>query len=228
MDKFKKTNIIDGMPNELILEQLFDSPLKVRLLKLFLRNSGGGFSLTEIRRRARANGSGLTRELQKLLKIGFLKTKTVAERTGGNSRAGRGVKRRSKNRGAAKKVKAYFVNRGFPLYNELNNLVLKLLPVSKEKMLQKIKAISGVKLVLLSGVFINSDKNRADLLIVGDNMSRKKLNNFLQDLEADVGKPINYAIMSKKEFYYRHDMYDRFIHDMLEYPHEKLINKLKI
>lgn len=206
---------------EFILENLFDSPLKVRLLKLFLRNSSGEFSLPEIRRRARANDSGLTRELQKLLKIGFVKTKTIAERTAG-------AKRRSKNRGAAKRVKAYFVNRGFPLYNELKSLVLKLSPVSREKMLQKIKAIGGVKLVLLSGVFINSDKNRADLLIVGDNMSGKKLNNFLQDLEADVGKPINYAIMSKKEFYYRHDMYDRFIHDMLEYPHEKLINKLKI
>src|SRR3972149_6582720 len=82
MDKFKKINIIDGMPNELILEQLFDSPLKVRLLKLFLRNSGGEFSVTEIRCRARANGSGLTRELQKLLKIGFIKTKTGVERSG--------------------------------------------------------------------------------------------------------------------------------------------------
>lgn len=217
------------MPNELLLEQLLDSPLKARLLKLFLRNSGSEFALPEIRRRVRVNGSGLTRELQKLLKIGFIKTKTVAGRAAGVKSARRSKKPRARlRRQAVKKVKAYFVNRGFPLYQELNNLVLKLSPVSREKMLQKIKAVGGVKLVLLSGIFINSDKSRADLLIVGDNMPRKKLNNFLMDLEADIGKSVDYAIMNKKEFYYRYDMYDRFVRDMLEYPHETLINKLKI
>jgi len=65
-------------------------------------------------------------------------------------------------------------------------------------------------------------------LIVGDKIKSSKFDRFLKELEAEVGREINCAIMTTKEFYYRHDMYDRFIRDLLDFKHEKLINKLKI
>jgi len=34
--------------------------------------------------------------------------------------------------------------------------------------------------------------------------------------------------MSSKEFHYRYQMFDRFVHDILEKPNEKLVNKLRI
>ena len=64
--------------------------------------------------------------------------------------------------------------------------------------------------------------------MVGDNIRQKKLSNFLKDLEAEIGKEIDYVVLSTQDFKYRHDMFDRFIRDVLEKPHEKLINKLKI
>mgnify|MGYP001560191525 FL=1 len=123
--------------------------------------------------------------------------------------------------------KFFKVNKDFDFYNELKELITKASPASKEKMLKKLKGLGKIKLALISGIFINSDVSRADLLVVGD-LKLSKFNNFLKDLEAEVGKEINYALMTTKEFQYRYDMYDRFVHDLLDFKHEKLINKLKI
>ena len=85
-----------------------------------------------------------------------------------------------------------------------------------------------MKLAVLSGVFINSDNARTDLLIVGDDVKKRALENFLGHTESDLGRPIQYTLMDTEEFRYRMDMYDRFLRDILEYPHAKLINRLDI
>ena len=81
---------------------------------------------------------------------------------------------------------------------------------------------------VLAGIFINSESSRADLLLVGDKLKKARLNNFFSWLESEIGKELNYVVMSTDEFKYRMDMYDRFVRDILEFPHEKLINKLHV
>jgi hypothetical protein len=120
------------------------------------------------------------------------------------------------------------VNKNFDFYTELKELIAKTSPASKEKILKRLKSLGKIKLILLAGVFVNSDNSQADLLVVGNNIKLSKFNKFINDLEAEVGKEINYALMTTKEFNYRYDMYDRFIRDLLDLKHEKLINKLRI
>lgn len=187
-----------------VLEQLFDSPVKVRLLKLFLRSPGVSFDVKEIAKRIRTNSRVCQGQLKKLESIKLI-----------NGR----IKERKK---------VYSVNREFDFYNELRTLVLKSSPASKEKILKRIKGLGRIKLAVLSGVFLNLDNSRADILVVGDNINRKKLSVFFKDLEAEAGKEIDYVVMSTEDFRYRYDMFDRFIRDILERPHEKLINKLKV
>ena len=88
--------------------------------------------------------------------------------------------------------------------------------------------MGGIKLAVLSGIFLNLDNSHADLLLVGDKIKQSKFDRFLKDLEAEVGREINCALMTVKEFNYRYNMYDRFVRDILDFKHEKLINKLKI
>ena len=122
----------------------------------------------------------------------------------------------------------YFsVNPNFDFYSELQSLVLKSSPTSKEKMLRRLMKIGRIRLALIGGVFLNTANSRVDLFLVGDDISRKKLMTFLADMEAEVGKEIEYAAMETKEFDYRFHMFDRFVRDILEKPHEKLLNKLK-
>jgi hypothetical protein len=187
-----------------ILEQLFDSPVKVRLLKLFLRNPEQFFRLKEIVRRIRSDADVCRRQLKRLENINLI-----------NSRV------KDKN-------KVYFVNPDFDFYKELKTLVLKSSPTSKEKLLKRLKALGRIKLAILSGIFLDSENSRVDLLVVGDRIKKRNLSNFLSDLEAEVGKEIDYVVFSTEDFNYRYDMFDRFLRDILEKPHEKVINKLKV
>ncbi len=43
-----------------------------------------------------------------------------------------------------------------------------------------------------------------------------------------IGKELNYSVLPTKEFLYRLRMRDKFIRDILDYPHEKILNKLDI
>jgi len=190
--------------SEATLDALFDSSIRVKLLKLFLYNPDGDFESKAIAKKLNLKSAPVNKNINNLAEIKFLNRKNL------------------------KGKKTFRVNRDFEFYNELKELVAKASPASKEKMLKRLKSLGKIKLVLLAGVFINSDTSRADLLIVGDNIKPAKFNNFIKNLEAEVGKEISYALMTTKEFHYRYDMYDRFIRDLLDFKHEKLINKLKI
>ncbi len=55
-----------------ILEQLFDSLVKVRLLKLFLRNPNSAFELSEIAKKIKSDLSICRRQINKLESINFI------------------------------------------------------------------------------------------------------------------------------------------------------------
>lgn len=187
-----------------ILEKLFDSPVKVKLLKLFLRNPDQFFTLSKARKRTKSDLSACRSQIIRLESIKLIKSRIKS------------------------KKKEYAVNSAFDFYKELRTLVLKSSPASKKKILKRIRGLGKINLAVLSGVFMNTDIARVDLLIVGDSIKNSKLTSFFKDLEAEIGKEIDYVVLSTKDFKYRHDMFDRFIRDVLEKPHEKLINKLRI
>ncbi|MFZ5559468.1 MAG: hypothetical protein ACOZAL_01595 [Patescibacteria group bacterium] len=197
------------------LEQLFESQPKVKLLKFFFRNSKDIFQLKDIFKRLRSNVTILRRELSKLEDIGLIKQK-------------RAWLTFPKKRGGLRKEKktVYYLNLAFDFINELRNLILKSTVASKDDLANSVRKLGNIKLFLLAGVFTGDESSRADLLIVGDKINHRRLNNFLKDLEAEVGKELNCAVMTTKEFNYRYDMYDRFVRDLLTGKSEILINKV--
>jgi hypothetical protein len=122
-----------------------------------------------------------------------------------------------------KGARYYQTNRDFIFYPELKSLVVKSNTLPECRSLSRIKNLGKVRLALISGVFLNYPKGRADLLIVGDELSRAKMKHLLEDLEAEVGKEINYSVMNSEEFKYRTDMLDKFIMDFLESPYEEIL-----
>ena len=72
------------------------------------------------------------------------------------------------------------------------------------------------------------DNTRVDIMVVGDDIDFKRFSDFIKRLEGDLGVELRYVVLGTEEFRYRFDMFDRFVHDILEYPHRKVINKLKI
>ena len=140
-----------NMP-ERILEQLFDSPIKVKLLKLFLRNSNKQYLIADIVRKTQGSKRAVIKQVKGLASIGFLLTKRLK------------ANRKKEIIGGL-----YFsVNPNFDFYAELQSLVLKSSPTSKEKMLKRLMKIGRIRLVLISGVFLNTENYRVDLFLVGD------------------------------------------------------------
>lgn len=119
----------------------------------------------------------------------------------------------------------YSLNTNFAFIRELRDLILTPLPSHFKKLGRRIAGLGKVRLALVSGVFLNKE-NVADLLIVGNDIDKRKLRKLLKSLEAEIGTQIIYAVMDLDEFNYRKAMFDRFIRLLLEGPHRVLIDKI--
>ena len=126
-------------------------------------------------------------------------------------------------------IPVYQANNDFVAFRELRDLIGRASAAPRKELLRRLNGVGRIKLAVLSGVFINNgDHSRTDLLIVGDNLNKRKFSSFLAHTESELGKAVQHTIMDTDEFQYRTNMSDRFLRDILEYPHEKLINKLNL
>ena len=117
----------------------------------------------------------------------------------------------------------WIFNSAFKYGGEFEDLLVRSDTLNKEKILDNFKNAGRVKLLIISGIFIKNDDSRVDLLIVGDKMKRGKIEEGIRKLEAEIGAELVYAIFDTKEFLYRLNMYDKLVRDILDYPHEILL-----
>ena len=82
--------------------------------------------------------------------------------------------------------------------------------------------------MVLSGIFIRESDSVVDILIVGDKIKKHVVESALGSIEAELGKELTYAFFETNDFKYRIGVYDKFIRDIFDYPHKKIINKLNI
>jgi len=224
-----------------LLEKLFGSSIRVKIMRLFLLHPDEVFANADIARRTKSRAGAVRREILMLKKIGFIKqaTQEVEISFSRRKRVRKKPQKGKKIKGSKytyqsvtevkkKKNKGWRQNDLFPLYHSLKGLVLNAVPTSKEKLISRLRKLGSIKLVILSGIFIQENDSRLDILIVGDSVRRGALEKVLRSVEAEIGKELDYALLNTKEFLYRLGMYDKFIRDILDYPHEKLINKLNI
>lgn len=208
------------------LHILFESPSKIRLLRLFMQNQESDFTLQEIEQLIQIRRGSFLRELNKLIKAGLVKEKTGISRD--IKKDALELPQRTKPHAKPKRVSFYFVNIEFPVFTELHDLIIKSSTASRKKILGSIKRLGKIRLAVLTGIFLNDETSRLDLMIVGDDIKKRSLEKFLTVTESELGKTLRYSVMDTDEFRYRMNMYDRFLRDVLEHNHEKLINKLSI
>ncbi|HRZ95204.1 MAG TPA: hypothetical protein P5262_01410 [Candidatus Moranbacteria bacterium] len=185
-----------------ILEHLLGSKERARILRFFLQNPDQQYEFSEIVRKNMIKSSPARHELANLANIKFI------------------IKRTKKGRNH------YELNQDFNFYPELKNLISKSNVYPQCKSLGKIAKLGNIKLAVISGVFISYHKSKADMILVGDGVSKNKLRNLMNTLEAEIGKEINFVLMTMDEFKYRLNMLDKFVLEFLEGPHEEIINKI--
>jgi len=185
-----------------ILENLFGGKERARILRFFLQNPEKEFKLADIYTKNLLDKKKTKKETDNLIKIKFI------------------VKRKRKGR------VFYVLNQSFNYYPELKNLIAKSNIYPQCKSLGKIKSVGDIKYAGISGTFINYVKGKADLILVGEDISRGKLKNLINNLEAEIGKEISFVLMSSEEMKYRLNMLDKFLLEFFEGPHEEIVNKM--
>ena len=95
-------------------------------------------------------------------------------------------------------------------------------------LLEKLRRVGRLRLVIMSSTFMSARSGDAkiDLLLVGDSFDGKKMDAVLAGIESERGREIRYAAFSPMEYAYRLDVQDRLIRDLLDYPHQVLLDKL--
>ncbi|HEX9594556.1 MAG TPA: transcriptional regulator [Candidatus Saccharimonadales bacterium] len=181
-----------------MIEQLFGSKTRVKLLQLFMSNPNRAFYVREITRKIDEQINSVRRELANLLNIGIISSQESDNKL------------------------YYEVNQKYPHYKALRSIFTnkKAMQRSEIKLPEggvgsKLSELGSVELAVMTGRFTRDNNAGVDLLIVGD-VNRTKLSKLMDELQQDEGHEIDYALFNPDEFDYRLSVKDRFVANVLE------------
>lgn len=201
-----------------MIDQLFGSKTRVKLLQLFYGNPNRSFYVREITRKVEEQINSVRRELGNLQTIGIITSDTNNNKL------------------------YYEVNQKFAFYEPLMMMFGNPALVStKSKASGKpspatsndyssatdIKSLGNVELAIYTGQFTRDESAGVDVMIVG-NVNQNKLDKFISDLEKKEGKELRYSLFSLDDFQYRQNIKDRFISDVLNAKKQVLVDKLQL
>lgn len=182
-----------------ILDQLFSSRTRVKLLSTFLRNPDQEFFVRELTRLLDEQINSIRRELDNLKDIGLVKSHT-------------------------KSRKKYFkVNQNFVIFPELKEIFEKTSERNNE-LVKDMKKIGNLKFLLITGFYTNTQAP-IDLLAVGD-FDRENLANYIKSLENSFNHSIMYTSMTADDYLFRKNARDAFLAQVFNCKHNILYNSL--
>lgn len=201
-----------------MLERIFNSELKIKLINLFLSQAEEKlFSYAEIAKLLSLKGKTWRRDIDDLIETGLFKLTTVSALE--QEAKGEIKKDQVKNDKTIKTDKTFLgLNKDFFIFSEIKSLFAKSRVLEAQKIFTDMETACHPQLVLLTGKFINKNDSPIDLLVVG-NISRRLFSRFLLELESAMGEEINYSIMTEEEFKYRRYVMDIFLYNIINNDH---------
>ncbi len=204
-----------------VLPKLFGSRERVKLLKLFLYNQDLFFSLVDIHKRTKFRTALAKRELELFEEIGFVSSKKLIATPTGTAN---GKKKTTKPKNPIK-GKVWQLSQDFFYLEHLRAMFNADFLASHDELAERFKNCGKIKLVVLSGMFMQEGSARADLLIVGDDLRRNVIEGIISTIESELGRELVYAILDTRDYDYRLRTSDHFVRDIMDYPHRRLIDK---
>jgi len=193
-----------------MVEQLFGSKTRVKLLKLFYGNPNRAFYVREITRKIDEQINSVRRELANLLSIGIITSDNTNNKL------------------------YYEVNQKYEYYDPL----LSIFGSKRTKQPKgdeendnenedEYRALGHVELIAYSGKLTRDLSAPVDVLIIG-NVNKNAVDKYIAGLEADEGMEIRYTVMKLDDFYYRRQIHDRFVTQLLNAKKQILLDKKDI
>ncbi len=191
-----------------MVEQLFGSKTRVKLLQLFYSNPNRSFFVREITRKIDEQINSVRRELSNLLNIGIITSETTNNKL------------------------YYEVNQKFEYYEPLREIfgggvkktVKKAAEGEEPAEASGLDTVGRVELALYTGQFTRDDSSGVDFLVVGE-VNPNALKKYVTELEKQENKELRYAFMALPEFQYRRQINDRFLVGVLGAKHQVLVDE---
>ena len=177
-----------------MIDALFGSKTRVKLLYLFLNNPGQAFYVREITRLIGEQINSVRRELANMHNKLYYEV---------NQRYEYYVPMRAIFAGQTSKSAA----------NEAQAEVYE----------DIIRRTAGVRVAIVAGILVSGSVSKVDLLMAGA-ISRAKIKSIVSTIEQAVGREITYSVLSYDELYYRLSVHDKFISDMLNNKHRVIVD----
>jgi len=189
-----------------MIDALFGSKTRVKLLHLFLNNPGKAFFVREITRLIDEQINSVRRELANMLEVGIITSQSTDNKL------------------------FYEINQRYQFYTPFRAIFANQKiatattdakhPAEWQKLAQK---LPGARVVIAAGLLVSGSASKVDLLIVGD-VAHKKVLTLIASIEALESRELTYATLAYDEFYYRLSVRDRFISDILTNKHQVLVD----
>jgi len=190
-----------GVMESAMVDQLFGSKTRVKLLSLFFNNPGRPFYVREITRKIDEQINSVRRELANLLSVGLISSE------GSNNRL------------------YYEVNPRYEFYEQLRGIFTAMPvkskdPVIKEtreedQIIKKLRSTGSIQFAFLTGSFARDPRTNVDIFVVGD-VNKARLARVVAELEESMGRELNYSSLTPEEYQYRLSLNDRFVTAVLE------------
>jgi hypothetical protein len=179
-----------------MIDALFGSKTRVKLLHLFLNNPGKAFYVREITRLIDEQINSVRRELANMLEVGIITSDSADNKL------------------------YYEINQRYEYYVPFRAIFAdqRIESVAEAGMStvwhELVTGLPGVRLAILAGVLVKGSGSSVDLLLVGE-IPTVKLKNVIKQIEKNEARELNYSVLSYDEFYYRLSVRDKFITEIL-------------
>ena len=189
-----------------MIDSLFGSKTRVKLLHLFLNNPEKSFYVREITRMIDEQINSVRRELANMVSVGIVQQDAIDNKL------------------------YYSVNEDYPYIKPLaaifsdKNTEDGMGAASSVSWKDSLGRMRSLRLAIISGKLVVGSSSAVDLLLVGDDMSAVTIKNLVKKIEKDRKIEINYAVISYDDFYYRMSVKDRFIMDIVRNKHSVLVD----
>lgn len=194
-----------------MIDKLFGSKTRVKLLQLFMNHPGQSFYVREITRLIDEQINSVRRELSNMLEVGVITSDTADNKL------------------------YYEVNQRYEYYTALRAVFAGEAVTTEqaaapnangiqEQNVAVINEIPALRLAIFAGILVKGSLAPVDILLVG-NLSTAKVKSAVAAIEKTEGRELNYTVLPYDDFYYRLSVRDKFITEVLANKHSIVVDK---
>lgn len=195
-----------------MIEQLFGSKTRVKLLQLFYSNPNRSFYVREITRKIDEQINSVRRELSNLLSVGIITSDNTNNKL------------------------YYEVSQKYEYYDPFliifgggkkRTIRAKAADATGKQQPDEgddLKALGHIDLAVYTGQFTRDESTGVDLILVGD-VNMNAVTKYVAELEAKEGKDIRYTVMKLADFQYRQQIKDRFVSQLMTAKKQVLVDE---